>query len=191
MAITTILSSEDLVVQGPPSSVTVSVDVGPKGNRGSTFFYGAGVPNTSTLSGTPQVGDLYIRTDSGDRYGVIYQLESVPGGTSWNEVLKFQPVTYNMSSSVVFTGGVGSVHFPLASFYSDAPVNLDIDSIIINATVQLNNPAMVSISNKEIKTFNSVRTLFTELTGARVLNSGSVVPLTGTPRVNLSYAVGS
>lgn len=189
MAITTILSNEELIVQGPPSSVTVSVDVGPKGARGSTFFYGAGLPVSSNLSGTPQIGDLYIRTDSGENYSVIYQLQFVSGGSSWLPVLKFQPVIYNISSTVNFTSGSGSVSFPLAKFYSEAPANFDVNSIVINATVELDNPAMICVSNKEIKTVSGTKTLVTELKAAE-FSSGSVIPLVGLSKTNLSYSVG-
>jgi len=121
MALTTVVSNEDLVVLGPPSSVEVSVDIGPKGERGASFYTGFGDPNTNSLfystSDIPKVGDLYLRRDLGANYGVIYRLVTVTGGTSWQSVLKFQPITHNVSTRPSFNSGVASVTFPLEDFY--------------------------------------------------------------------------
>jgi hypothetical protein len=63
MAIDTIISNDELVVVGPPASVSVSVDIGPEGERGSQFYYGFGLPtaaaNVATLVDA-KVSDLYI-----------------------------------------------------------------------------------------------------------------------------------
>jgi hypothetical protein len=194
MALTTVVSNEDLVVLGPPSSVSVSVDIGPKGERGASFYTGFGDPNTNSLfystSDIPKVGDLYLRRDLGANYGVIYRLVTVTGGTSWQSVLKFQPVTYNLSDRPSFNSGVASVTFPLEDFYFNAPIDLNVEDIIIQATVELDNPVMLSISNKEIKTVSSVKSLITEITAAQ-LNAGSISMLSGSAAlINLGYSLG-
>jgi hypothetical protein len=194
MALTTVVSNEDLVVLGPPSSVSVSVDVGPKGERGASFYTGFGDPNTNSLfystSDIPKVGDLYLRRDLGANYGVIYRLVTGAGGTSWQSVLKFQPITHNVSARPSFNSGVASVTFPLEDFYFNAPIDLDVQDIIIQATVELDNPVMLSISNKEIKTVSSVKSLITEITAAQ-LNAGSISMLSGSATViNLGYSLG-
>ena len=194
MALTTVVSNEDLVVLGPPSSVSVSVDIGPKGERGASFYTGFGDPNTNSLfystSDIPKVGDLYLRRDLGANYGVIYRLVTVTGGTSWQSVLKFQPITHNVSTRPSFNSGVASVTFPLEDFYFNAPIDLNVEDIIIQATVELDNPVMLSISNKEIKTVSSVKSLITEITAAQ-LNAGSISMLSGSAAlINLGYSLG-
>lgn len=192
MSVTTVVSNDDLIVVGPPASVTVAVDVGQKGDRGATFYAGIGNPNQSTnfysSSNLPKIGDLYIRRDTGINYGVIYRLVAVPGGTTWQEVIKLQQTFYNMSSSVSFSSGIGSVTFPLSDFYVEAPIDLNVEDIIVQATAEFNNPAMVSISNKEIKTVSNIRSLVTELTCAE-FSSGSASLFNGGGRVNLSYSL--
>jgi hypothetical protein len=175
MAIDTIISNDELVVVGPPASVSVSVDVGPQGERGSQFYVGVGSPseNSSILTGA-KVKDLYINqeTNSG-KYGTVYILSAVPGGTIWQEVLKFQPLSYSIQKPVNFISGSGSVSIPLADFYSNAPENLDPNTILIQATLELDNPAFVSVSNKNIQDVSSVKTFIADLKGAEFL-SGSV-----------------
>ena len=61
MAIDTIISNDELVVVGPPASVSVSVDIGPQGERGSQFYYGIGLPDAAANQATvadAKVNDL-------------------------------------------------------------------------------------------------------------------------------------
>jgi hypothetical protein len=174
MAIDTIISNDELVVVGPPASVSVSVDIGPQGERGSQFYSGVGTPaqNAASLIDA-KINDLYINRLLGGNYGVVYKLNATPGGSSWQAVLKFQPISHSIQKLVNFTSGTGSISIPLADFYSSAPESLDPNSILIQATSELNNPAFISISNKDIQTVSTVKTFIAELKGAE-LSSGSV-----------------
>lgn len=184
MAIDTIISNDELVVVGPPASVSVSVDIGPQGERGSQFYSGVGTPaqNAASLVDA-NVNDLYINSLLGGNYGVVYKLNAVPGGSSWQSILKFQPISHSVQKSVNFTSGTGSISIPLTDFYSNAPENLNPDSILVQATAELNNPAFVSISNKDIQTVSTVKTFIAELKGAQFssgstsLISSSAVPI--------------
>jgi len=176
MAIDTIISNDELVVVGPPSSISVSVDIGPQGEAGSQFYSGIGLPtaaaNVASLVDA-KINDLYINRLLGGNYGVVYKLNAVPGGSSWQAVLKFQPISHSIQKLVNFTSGTGSISIPLADFYSSAPEGLDPNSILIQATSELNNPAFISISNKSIQTISGVKTFVAELKSAQ-LSSGSV-----------------
>jgi hypothetical protein len=174
MAIDTIISNDELVVVGPPASVSVTVDIGPQGERGSKFFSGVGTPaeNTSILEDS-RVNDLYINSRLGGNYGSVYKLNAVPGGTSWQSILKFQPISHSVQKLVDFTSGSGSVSIPLADFYYTAPENLNGNDILIQAIAELNNPSFISISNKTISVISGVKTFTTELKAAQ-FSSGSV-----------------
>jgi hypothetical protein len=192
MAIDTIISNDELVVVGPPASVSVSVDVGPQGERGSQFYSGVGIPtaaaNVATLVDA-KVNDLYINRLLGGNYGVVYKLNAIPGGTAWQEILKFQPISHSIQKLVNFTSGTGSISIALADFYSSAPENLDPDTILIQATAELNNPAFVSISNKNIQDVSSVKTFIAELKCAQ-LSSGSVSLISASVPVNFYITAG-
>ena len=174
MAIDTIISNDELVVVGPPASVSVSVDIGPQGERGSEFYSGVGTPaqNAASLVDA-KVNDLYINRLLGGNYGVVYKLNAVPGGSSWQPILKFQPISHSIQKLVNFTSGTGSISIPLADFYSNAPEGLNVNTILVQATAELNNPAFVSVSNKEIKDVSAVKTFVAELKGSE-FSSGSV-----------------
>ena len=174
MAIDTIISNDELVVVGPPASVSVSVDIGPQGERGSQFFSGIGLPPAPESLGA-KVNDLYINRLLGGNYGVVYKLNATPGGTLWQSILNFQPISHSIQKPVNFTSGTGSVSIPLADFYSTAPENLDAETILVQAITELNNPAFISISNKNIILDGdpAVKTFIAELKGAQ-FSSGSL-----------------
>lgn len=188
MAIDTIISNNEVVVIGPPASITVSTEVGPRGERGAIFFTGIGQPNSELLS-NPKVGDLYINREPGSDYGSIYVLSAVPGGQTWARSLKFDPILYGTTSSASFTSGNASVSFPLTNFYPDAPTSLTAEEIIVQATIELDNPAMISISGKEISGTGLNRIFTTELKAAE-FSSGSVSSLSGSCNINFLITVG-
>ena len=179
MAIDTIISNDELVVVGPPASVSVSVDVGPQGERGARFYYGFGLPTTAANEAIVQdarINDLYINNELGGNYGTLYIKNAIPNGTAWQGILKFQPLSHSVKKPVDFTAGSGSVFIPLTGsvgFYPNAPEDLDSDTILVQATAELNNPAFISISNKSIQTISGVKTFVAELKSAQ-LSSGSV-----------------
>ena len=174
MAIDTIISNDELVVVGPPASVSVSVDIGPRGERGSQFYSGVGTPaqNAASLVDA-KINDLYINRLLGANYGVVYKLNALPGGSSWQPILKFQPISYSIQKLVNFTSGTGSISIPLADFYSTAPESLDPNTILVQATSELFNPAFISVSDKNIQTVSTVKTFIAELKGAQ-FSSGSM-----------------
>jgi hypothetical protein len=176
MAIDTIISNDELVVVGPPASVSVSVDIGPQGERGSQFYSGVGPPtlpqNIASLVDA-RINDLYINRLLGANYGVVYKLTAVTGGSSWQAILKFQPISYSIQKLVNFTAGTGSVSIPLADFYPNAPESLDVNSVLVQATSELFNPAFISVSDKNIQTVSTVKTFIAELKGAQ-FSSGSM-----------------
>lgn len=191
MAIDTIISNDELVVVGPPASVSVSVDIGPQGERGSEFYSGVGTPaqNAASLVDA-KVNDLYINRLLGGNYGVVYKLNAVPGGSSWQPILKFQPISHSIQKLVNFTSGTGSISIPLADFYSNAPEGLSANAILVQATAELNNPAFVSVSNKSITEVSGVKTFIAELKGSK-FSSGSVsfISSSATP-INLYITAG-
>lgn len=193
MAIETVLTTDQLIVTGPPSSVTVRVDVGETGPRGNIIYSGYGNPNTNTdfytTSNVPQVGDLYLNRQLGSDYGVIYKLNTVPGGTSWQSQLKFQPIAYSLNASVAFTTGAGTLSIPLNDFYLGAPEDLDPDTILLQITANYNNPAFISVSNKSIVEIDSVRTFIAEIVGAK-FESSSVSAMSGSPFLDIFVTSG-
>jgi len=89
-----VIQQDDLVVLGPPSSVDVIVDIGPRGFPGGQSYTGAFDPNSITVGqfqniygDVPRLGDLFLRNDAGSNYGSFYQYSIVPGSEQWEIVI--------------------------------------------------------------------------------------------------------
>jgi len=89
-----VIQEDDLVVLGPPSSIDVAVDIGPRGAAGTQLYTGAFNPNDLTFQqfqdiygDIPRLKDLFLRTDEGPEYGSFYQYTNIPGGDQWEIVV--------------------------------------------------------------------------------------------------------
>ena len=134
MAISPVVVTDQITVIGPPSSIDLQVDIGPKGDRGSYIFAGPGEPvgagSVVFLNESPIIGDLFINSNIADLdYGSIYQYSAVPGDDSqWEFILEsglrgltgetgpagpftnitIGTVTSGVTASAYFTGTSGS-----------------------------------------------------------------------------------
>jgi hypothetical protein len=189
MAINLIVQDDNLTVYGPPQSLELAVDIGPKGDKGNKIYSGPGDPNLNTglfITDPASVSDIFIRNDLGADYGVVYQYKSVPGGNEWQSVLKFQPITFSDILDVTFTSGSASFLIPLTSLYVDAPLNLTADNISIQLTAEHTAPVAITVSNKLV-TSGTSRSLQVSLLGKEL--SGSVTNLSGEVSINVSLSI--
>lgn len=187
MAINTVVSNDDLVIYGPPSSIELQLGIGATGQRGSIFFSGTGDPNSITFTETPQLNDLFIRNDIGGNYGTVYKYVSAPGGDEWQSVLDFQPINYNSVVNTTFTSGSAMITVLLDSFYQNAPSNLSADEIAIQLTPENDVPLVLSISDKSI-TLGENRNLIIELAGVEY-NSPTWSAMSGSVNIGLNLSI--
>lgn len=188
MAINSVLQTDSITVFGPPESIEVALDIGPNGQRGSLIYSGSGDPNLNGgafVNEAPQISDLYLRTDSGGDYGVVYQYNAVPGGNEWQSVLKFQPLLYSTIKNLTFVGGSASVTIPISDFYQDAPVTIASTNISIQLTPQHSEAIACSISNKGIIT-EGTRQLFFVVKAKQI--AGSITDMSGSANFNISIS---
>jgi hypothetical protein len=189
MAINLIVQDDNLTVYGPPQSLELAVDIGPKGDKGNKIYTGPGDPNVNSgifINDPAQISDLFVRNDLGGDYGVVYQYKSVPGGNEWQAVLKFQPITYSTILQVPFTSGSASFSIPLTSLYVNAPLNLTASDISVQLTPQHTSPVSITVSNK-ILTSGSSRSLQVSLLGKEL--SGSITNLAATISVSVNISI--
>ena len=142
-----ILSVDSVVVTGGPSTVKVSTDFGPQGDRGSYILYGLGNPNTLNDEDFPQsplLLDWYINLSTTDaEYLYLYQFVNQDGIDQWIKIFKILPNVYNTNESVTFTDGIGSVNLLVSN--TTAPL-LGQQAVELNSHVTLINAAQNPIS---------------------------------------------
>jgi hypothetical protein len=103
-----VISTDDLVVLGGPASISLDLDVGATGTRGSYIFTDVGKPTSDqiSLSPLPLVGDLYININpSDDEYLFLYQYKIVNGVITWAKVLRLIPNTVLFNPFFKFING--------------------------------------------------------------------------------------
>ena len=121
-----ILSSDDLTVLGGPSIVSVDVDFGPTGDRGSQIFVGNGNPNVVEIGQTPKIFDLYINLlSSDDEYLNYYQYQNVDGTNVWVRLFSLVPFSKSYKDEETFTAGVATFNIPIANIVSE----IDVESV--------------------------------------------------------------
>lgn len=148
-----IYTTNDLTVLGGPSSISVELDFGAQGTRGSLFFAGEGNPNSeSTVIGqTPQIFDMYINLHTLDEdYLYIYQYQSVDGTESWVELAKLLPNQFSSSYSKIFVDGEATISIPVIAITTIDGVSSG--DFSIQASILGTNPIAHSVSVGAIET---------------------------------------
>lgn len=109
-----LVSSENLSVLGGPSSITLDLDTGAQGQRGTFILYGFPNPNTAEAQASfisePQIFDLYVVVDpASDDYLQIYQYVNQDGELLWVPALKLSINIYSTTVPATFTNGSATI----------------------------------------------------------------------------------
>jgi hypothetical protein len=120
------LAPTSLDVYGGPASLDVSLDYGPKGNRGSRIWVGNGNPE-STLLGQDEeilVGDWFINTNTTDPfYSWMYLYTESVSGPAWEPALRLNPSQYSTIADGSFgSNGIATINIPVKALTADTTV---------------------------------------------------------------------
>lgn len=161
-----VVNTDDLVVLGPPDVIDLAISIGQQGNRGATFYAGAGNPNDSSVSQnifgttiTPVAGDIFINTALGSEYGWLYIYNPKVVGNQWDQVLKLQQPFYAIDEEITFTSGSATLSIPLASILPSGVTESDPDKYIVTFTPNASDPVVVTVNSKSIVSTNLQLTL--------------------------------
>lgn len=112
----------ELSVYGPVEEITVSVDIGQTGIRGSKQFVGTGVPSGATLPETPLANDLYLDVSTSQLYQYI--------DSSWTVVSKFAPTTYHVVEGATFVSGSANFTYDIVDMFGLTEIDAGFDFVI-------------------------------------------------------------
>jgi hypothetical protein len=169
-----LLSSESLTVTGGPANISLDVNFGPEGQRGSLILYGLGKPsalNTADFPQTPQILDWYINlltTDS--EYLYLYQYVNRDGAQVWDRIFKVIPNVYNTNETVTFAGGQALLQIPVSNTTLALLPGTNIADINLNIHIDIENmlPVASSFMVTGLGIVNEDYTLSIALTGAEL-----------------------
>lgn len=158
-----LLSSDELTVLGGPAQISVDVDFGPQGDRGSLILYGLGKPDEVVLPESPQVYDSYINLlNSDDEYLFMYQYIAGPnnGTPIWTRLFKLVPNFYSENLQRTFSDGLVELAIPLAAIVpADLIGNYTAENFNVQVQILGQNPIAASVSVSEVVISNNLVSL--------------------------------
>lgn len=190
-----VIASDDLVVLGGPSSVTVELDVGASGQRGSQIFTDVGKPTSPGISFPvpPQINDLFINLNPSDSdYLFLYQYKLDNAVLGWTKLLRLIPTTILFNPVLKFINGeahssvyvpqlggvvdVRGLYFPITGTLENENIeNIDVRDLNVQYTITGDKISAGAVSLKEINTTFTVEYLnpLTQQYSQQVVNFGS------------------
>lgn len=185
-----IYSTEDITILGGPSKISVDLDMGPTGKRGSYWFVGDGTPNNSAMGQSVNLLDMYINIDpQHEDYLSLYQYQNADGQNSWSKLLKIIPNLSSKSIVSEFVSGSAEIIIPLISIVpEDLVATVGIESLNIQKSIINEFPIVTTINSVDIITDNQVRALKITV-NAIELNSTVWTEVSGQKTVDLLISV--
>ena len=191
-----LLSNEDLTVFGGPESISLDLDIGPQGDRGSIILASNGNPQDANvhadLMNMPEgIEALDVAIDINpysDTYKTIFQRIATTGGTQWTEMLSLKTNYYSSVKPVTAVNGVLTI----------PPINLtdianEINLTSANFSIQYSvssptgGPLATSLVVKEVVD-SPIRALPLEIKGVEYIDN-AWQPMAGPKRVHLFITV--
>lgn len=193
-----LLANEDLTVFGGPESISLDLDIGPQGDRGSIIIGTLGDPRDATVASyiVQDVQALDIAVDANpnsNTFKTVFQRIATPSGLQWTPVVSLKTDFYSSIKTV--TAANGKLTIP--------PINVtDIYLFQENTTVDSSNfsvqysisspdsggPMATALVVKELNTSSGFLALPLEIKGVEY-DGTNWVPLTGTKSVHLFITV--
>jgi hypothetical protein len=193
-----LLSNDDLTVFGGPENISLDLDIGPQGDRGSIIVGVLGDPRDSNVAATivQDVQALDIAIDYNPyslTYKTVFQKVSSGGGLQWTPLISLKTNFYSSIKTV--TAADGKLTIPpinVTEIYDLAEGNEVLSS---NFNVQYSisspdsaGPLATNLVVKDLITSQGFLALPLEIKGVEY-HGTNWVPLTGTKSVHLFITV--
>lgn len=184
-----LIDTEDITILGGPDSISVDLDIGPDGERGSKIFTSVGDPNLVSIGGnqTFKVFDLCINVNPSDAdYQFLYQRINDSGVETWEKIFKMTTNQYSENESRTFVNGDTEIIVNLIDIVPEdmlTSVNAS-DFAVIHNIVGSQTPIASSVLIGDIVTNGASRGLPITVRGV-TLESGSWAGLSGNLVVHL------
>jgi hypothetical protein len=186
-----LLATDDLTVLGGPAEVSVDLDFGPQGDRGSLMFVGNAKPASFNFPETPRIYDTYINIlPSDSEYLFMYQYIAGAGGSpSWEKLFKVIPNTYSENLERTFVEGSIQINIPVAAI---VPEDLIGSYTAADFNIQCNvlnvSPVSLGVTVGDIEIFDNLLTLPITINAVE-FSDGEWSDIAGQKMVHLSITV--
>ena len=193
-----LLSNEDLTVFGGPESISLDLDIGPQGDRGSIIIGTLGDPRDATVASyiVQDVQALDIAVDANPNsptYRTVFQRIATPNGLQWTPVVSLKTEFY--SSIKTLTAENGKITIPpinvteIYLFQESSTVDSSNFSVQYSiSSPDSGGPLATTLVVKELNTSSGFLALPLEIKGVEY-DGANWIPMTGTKNVHLFITV--
>lgn len=195
-----LLSNEDLTVFGGPESISLDLDIGPNGDRGSIIIGVYGDPRDANVASTiiqdTQALDIVIDSnDYSPTYKTVFQKVSTGSGLQWEPLLSLKTNYYSSVKDVTaipdISTGIGTITIPpinITEIASDINLTSTNFSIQYSVSSPTGGPVSTSLVVNTVIDSPTIRALPLEIKGVEYIDN-AWQPMTGPKRVHLFITV--
>jgi hypothetical protein len=193
-----LVSNDDLTVFGGPVEISLDLDIGPQGDRGSIIVGSNGNPQDANvhadiLNLPTGIEALDIAIDYNpysDTYKTVFQRIATTTGTQWTEMLSLKTNFYSAVKDVTAANGKLTIP-PINVTEIASDVNLTSASFSIQYSISSPDtagPLATNLVVKDVVDSGSIRALPLEIEGVEY-DGTTWGPITGPKRVHLFITV--
>ena len=191
-----LLSNEDLTVFGGPESISLDLDIGPQGDRGSIILASNGNPQDANvhadLMNMPEgIEALDVAIDINpysDTYKTVFQRIATTGDTQWTEMFSLKTNYYSSVKDVTAVNGILTIPpINLTDIANEINLTSANFSIQYSVSSSTGGPLATSLVVKEVVD-SPIRALPLEIKGVEYIDN-AWQPMAGLKRVHLFITV--
>ena len=193
-----LLSNEDLTVFGGPESISLDLDIGPQGDRGSIIVGVLGDPRDTSVASTivqeTQALDIAIDySPYSTTYKTVFQKVSTGGALQWTPLLTLKTDYYSSVkdvTAVVGSDGIGTLTIPPINLSEIADeINLTSANFSIQYSISSSGggPVLTSLVVSDVVD-SPIRALPLQIKGVEYIDN-AWQPMTGLKSVHLFITV--
>jgi hypothetical protein len=193
-----LLSNDDLTVFGGPESISLDLDIGPQGDRGSIIIGVLGDPRDTSVASTivqdTQALDIAIDySPYSTTYKTVFQKVSTGGALQWTPLLTLKTNYYSSVkdvTAVAGSDGIGTITIPPINLTDIADeINLTSANFSIQYSISSPTGGPVSTSLVVSDVIDSpIRALPLQIKGVEYIDN-AWQPMAGPKRVHLFITV--
>jgi len=193
-----LLSNDDLTVFGGPETISLDLDFGPTGDRGSIIFGTQGDPREASVANSisQDVQTLDIAIDyspSSETYKTVFQNVATPSGAQWTPLVSLKSNFYSETKGPItpVNGKITISPINLANLYDLSEGTISSSRFNVHYSIsapESSGPVATNLIIKDIDTTQGFIALPLEIEGVEYLD-GAWVPMSGQKYVHLFITV--
>jgi hypothetical protein len=192
-----LLSNDDLTVFGGPESISLDLDIGPQGDRGSIIIASNGNPQDANVNAAivQSLQALDIAIDSNPfspTYKTVFQRVATATGTQWTQLFNLKTNYYASIKDVTAVAGSITMIINVADIYGTSGITVASETAFnvqySISSEEASGPLATNLIVKELNTSQGFLALPLEIKGVEYIDD-AWQPMAGPKRVHLFITV--